>query len=601
MFFSYIIQFLIVLFIYLGLPGANPPQEPILHLALLAVGLAAYGLLCRRTMSRVRGRNALVRLESRLGWLAVGFFGVDVYLLELPGLVRLIPGTGQMTFLNGLFGLGFYFLYLLLLWSGSLAGLRNNGEPELRRSDHFQSQLRLTLPLLMPWFIMALLYDLLGLLAPPWLTRWTGTGLGELALIAVVMAGLTVLMPPLVTKAWGCRPLPKGPVRDLAEGFLNDQGVRVREILEWPLFGGRLLTAGVMGLIPSLRYLLIAPGLIQGVSQEELLGVLAHEAGHLKHRHLYLYLLFFLGYVFLAYALGGLSLTWLLGFEPVAGLLVDNPGQSGGIWFSVLISAPMLLLMVVYFRFIFAYFMRNFERQADAFAARKVGPGPVREALLTIALKSGIDPQAPSWHHFSIAQRVEFLSRMERDPDLPRRHGQMLKKALLGYLASMAVLAALLLPTGLFQGPEELNLELALGGLNKAIQEQPLDPRLRLYRGMTLIRLERFAEAARAYEEALSMTPEEPAALNDLAWLLATGPDEVRDPRRALALARRAARLKPEPAVLDTLAEACYVNGLFEEAVRWSRAALALDPDDRAFFQRQTERFEKALKERREG
>ena len=38
-------------------------------------------------------------------------------------------------------------------------------------------------------------------------------------------------------------------------------------------------------------------------------------------------------------------------------------------------TAPVLLLMLVYFRFVFGYFIRNFERQADAYVFRAVGTG----------------------------------------------------------------------------------------------------------------------------------------------------------------------------------------------------------------------------------
>ena len=600
MFFSYIIQFLVVLFVYLSLPAAGPPSAPLADAGLILLGLVVYGALCRTVFVRVADQNALARMENRLGWLAVALFSADVYLLDLPGLMKLVPGAGQSSFVDGLCGLGFYYLFMLLLWWGSLVGLRRTGRPELSAGSHLESQLRLTLPLLLPWFLMALVYDLIKLLGPAWLDRWTGSGVGELVLIVVVLAGLTVLVPPLVTKAWGCRPLPAGPARDLAERFLADQGVRVRQILEWPLFGGRLITAGVMGLLPSLRYLMVTPGLIQSVDREEFVAVLAHEAGHLKHRHLFLYLFFFLGYILLAYALGGLSLTWLLGFEPVAGMLLEESSRSG-VWFSVLISAPMLLLLVVYFRFVFAYFMRHFERQADAFAAQKVGSGPVRAALWKIALRSGINPRAPSWHHFSITQRVEFLDKLEADPDLYQRHGRRLKKALLGYLVGMIAILGAVSPLGLFQGPEEMNLELALKGLERAVRAAPADPRPHLYQAMILTRLERFPEAVAAYEQTLALVPEEPTALNDLAWLLATGPKELRDPPRALELARRAARIKTEPAVLDTLAEACFVNGLLAEAVRWSKEALALEPQDRAYFEGQVKRFEKAWQEGQGG
>ena len=36
-------------------------------------------------------------------------------------------------------------------------------------------------------------------------------------------------------------------------------------------------------------------------------------------------------------------------------------------------SVPLLIFMLVYFRFIFGYFIRNFERQADLFSFATMG------------------------------------------------------------------------------------------------------------------------------------------------------------------------------------------------------------------------------------
>ncbi|MCJ7833589.1 MAG: M48 family metalloprotease [Deltaproteobacteria bacterium] len=61
-----------------------------------------------------------------------------------------------------------------------------------------------------------------------------------------------------------------------------------------------MLTAGVMGLVKRFRYLLITPALLDLLEPEELMGVVAHEIGHIRKRHLLFYLGFFAGYVLLA-------------------------------------------------------------------------------------------------------------------------------------------------------------------------------------------------------------------------------------------------------------------------------------------------------------
>lgn len=597
MFFAYIIQFLIVLFIHLGQPHPGPEASgPVWWWsgAILA-NLAAFALLARQVTGRCGSPQSLVRWEARLGWLAVIIYAVDVYLLDLKGFIGLIPGARQAVFLDGLVGISIFYLHLVALWAAELPTIRRVLEPGLELGEHVKTQLRFTIPLLIPWFLMALIYDLIDLLAPKAVLEVTKSTPGEMGLMILILVGLTLFMPPLVVKAWGCRPIPDGGLRWTLTGILAKHRARVREILIWPLLRGRMVTAGVMGILPGLRYLMLTPELVRRVDPAELEAVVAHEIGHLKHRHLLLYLLFFLGYLFLAYALGGLVVSGMLFFEPTTKLLLTASADSM-LWFSLLVSGPMLLLMIVYFRFIFAYFMRHFERQADAYAAQSVGPGPVISALETIAFHAGLDRNAPSWHHFSIAQRADFLGQLAARPGLYKTHAKRLKKAMALYLAGLLLIVGLVLPTGLLQGPEELNYNLVLAALDQALEKTPDDPRIHLYQAMLLTMMERPLEAARAYERTIGLAPNEPTALNDLAWLLVTGPQELRDPVRALKLAKRAVHLKPEPALLDTLAEAYFANGIYDQAIRHAKIALAHDPDDREYFEKQLKKFEKALR-----
>src|SRR5439155_25185969 len=70
-----------------------------------------------------------------------------------------------------------------------------------------------------------------------------------------------------------------------------------------------------------------------------------------------------------------------------------------------------------------------------------------------------------------------------------------------------------------------------------------------------------------------------PDAMNDLAWLLATHPDEkFRDPQESLHLAQNAYRISRsrEPLSLDTVAAALADQGKFDEAVKTEQAAIDL-------------------------
>lgn len=95
------------------------------------------------------------------------------------------------------------------------------------------------------------------------------------------------------------------------------------------------------------------------------------------------------------------------------------------------------------------------------------------------------------------------------------------------------------------------------------------------------------AEAVRRYQAILNAWGEVPAAQLQLAWILATTPDEsLRDPRRAERLAGRVLRLLRghSPQALDVLSAAYAAQGRFDEAVDAGEKAweLALKRNDAA-------------------
>jgi len=101
-----------------------------------------------------------------------------------------------------------------------------------------------------------------------------------------------------------------------------------------------------------------------------------------------------------------------------------------------------------------------------------------------------------------------------------------------------------------------------------------------------------YQEAVNAYENVLRIDPQNVHALNNLAWLLATCPDETfRNPEKSLELASRAVALEHKSYILDTYAEALAMNQRFAEALEASRQALALASDKRTDYLEQVERF----------
>ena len=99
-------------------------------------------------------------------------------------------------------------------------------------------------------------------------------------------------------------------------------------------------------------------------------------------------------------------------------------------------------------------------------------------------------------------------------------------------------------------------------------------------------------QALVAYEKAFSLEPVNPEIMNNLAWLLLTSKNlELRDPFRALTLARAAATLQPKGYILDTLATAYWANSLVEEAVSTAEKAIAADISHKRYYLSQISKF----------
>lgn len=100
-----------------------------------------------------------------------------------------------------------------------------------------------------------------------------------------------------------------------------------------------------------------------------------------------------------------------------------------------------------------------------------------------------------------------------------------------------------------------------------------LDPRWSsgyVYRGLCWRKKGNYKGALSDYKRALNLKPKDPGIHNNLAWLYATANDEkFQDKGKALEHAEKAARLSRDTnaEILDTLAQAYFINGKVKEAI----------------------------------
>ena len=116
----------------------------------------------------------------------------------------------------------------------------------------------------------------------------------------------------------------------------------------------------------------------------------------------------------------------------------------------------------------------------------------------------------------------------------------------------------------------------AIENYRQAIQLDSNRPETFFHLGMTLDQLGRTREAVAQYREALRLNPNLAGPLNNLAWVLAAGPDaELRNGPEAVRLAQRACELTHygEPMFIATLAAAFAESGRFPEAVTTAEKA----------------------------
>jgi Zn-dependent protease with chaperone function len=605
------IYFILVLLIYLTY---QPPEDPTFNVAEsmllfggLALAFAGFTRLLFRRIDRRIGQLGFARLDQifqaaqlRSSVLAVVVFALDIYALNLPALVGEIPLLAGWPTLQALGFLALFMGYLSLVWSCAYDVYRQLYHPQFTRWDYVASNISFSAPILLPWLLLSGIADLIDALPFSGLKTWLDTAQGQTVYFATFLATVAVAGPVMIKTFWRCRPMGPGQQRERIDQLCRRAGMAYRDILYWPLFGGKMITAGVMGLIRHFRYILVTPSLLSLLAPDEIDAVIGHEIGHIKKRHLLFYLLFFAGYVVLSYVTFDVAVYAMVFAEPIW-RLVHRSGANPGMITSIAFSAMIFVVFLVYFRYVFGFFMRNFERQADAYVfALFDSAAPLIATFHKIALTSGQPADRPNWHHFSIRERIDFLKRCEWDRGRIRRHDARVRRAIGLYLAGLALLAGLGYQLNMGAMGAKLGDHLIAAVILREIERAPDNPSLYGMLGDLYYRRQNFIEVKQAYETSLALQPDQPQVLNNLAWLLATCPDDrLRDPPRALALAQRAAALEQSAFILDTLAESYFANGRYAEAVAAGKRALALAKGDRSHYEAQLDRFLQALDEER--
>jgi STE24 endopeptidase len=240
-------------------------------------------------------------------------------------------------------------------------------------------------------------------------------------LMGLLVCAVFALAPLMMRYTWETTPLPAGDLRLRLEAIARQLKLRYRDILVWHS-RGMLVNAAVMGILPSLRYVLLSDGLLDSMSTRQIEAVFGHEAGHVRCRHIPYFILF-------------ATLTMLVG----GGILLLVEPHLSTQYSQILVG----LVIVLLWGLAFGWLSHQFEYQADLAGAASITPsgdacspacllhsaGPAGDAelcttaarefsvaLLRVAALNGIPGDEHGWRHPSIQQRVAFLERVSLDP-----------------------------------------------------------------------------------------------------------------------------------------------------------------------------------------
>jgi Zn-dependent protease with chaperone function len=535
---------------------------------------------------------------SRLSILALMLFAVNIYLYKLnlffaslpliKPLFKLIPTLEAVLFL------GLFLLYLVIIWNAAYGVQKRYFPGNLTKKSFVFSNISFSLPALLPWFCLSLFADMIQFLPYAPVKNFFNTTAGEISYILVFLIAVSIFGPVLIRKLWRCTSLEQGYSRARIEVACKKAGMQYADILKWELFGGNMITAGVMGLVGRFRYLLVTQALLDSLDDDEIDAVIFHEIGHVQRFHMGFYLFFFIGFIACNFVF----------FEPMIYLLyIAGPLYKGlaflgidkGNAHPIIICLFLIGFFVIYFRFIFGFFMRNFERQADlhVFNFQK-NVSPLISTFHKIASLSRQSIDKPNWHHFGIGERIRFLEQCQEQPGLIARHHTRVKKIIVGYFVFVLALFTAGYSISYGVAKDAFGKYIAQEILFQQLEVDPDNSDLYVFVGDYYYNEKAYDKAVDAYENVIRIDKKNIHALNNLAWLFATCPDEqFKDTPRALELALKAISIKREAFVLDTYAEALFLNKQIDQAVEMAKEALAISEDKKSYYREQVKRFEK--------
>jgi STE24 endopeptidase len=221
---------------------------------------------------------------------------------------------------------------------------------------------------------------------------------------ALAVGGYLVVYPDLFRWMWRAYPLPDGEQGRRILALLAEHRAPVRGVLVLPAAQGAAANAFVSGAFNARRYLFLTEPLLERFDPDEVDAVVAHEIGHLRHRHV-------------ARTGAAMVVTAVVVAASLVGVVsLVFAGASDRVRtpvFGVLGALTVLSSLLVTRRV-----ARRYEFEADDYAAAALGSGaPMARALRKLARANWLSEEGVDAGAF--ASHPTMHRRIQRLDDIP--------------------------------------------------------------------------------------------------------------------------------------------------------------------------------------
>ena len=221
--------------------------------------------------------------------LSLGSYVYILYQLNLPGFINknsvsleIVHHSREFLSLIPLF-IGLLCIRLIMLE----IPLRPSAQQREFISFNFRS---LALPLIPP-LIFNVVLDLIYLLPEtvrPFVT----------VVILLPLLVLPFIIAPLMMQfLWKTKPLTNITLKQKLQQLTERSGMKYRDIAVWQTGGLAIANAAVAGIVPRNRKIFITDALLRNFTDEQIETIVAHEIGHIRHRHLLISCFLVFGYL----------------------------------------------------------------------------------------------------------------------------------------------------------------------------------------------------------------------------------------------------------------------------------------------------------------